>query len=242
MTVLTRLVQSDKGKEILARVQANRAAFLKVGDEYLALIQQGQRDEALKLLEEKVRPTQLEYQKTIKEQVEYQAQVTIDAGQRAEAAASALQRDVLIAGALAIAVAIFMAISIIRSIVRPLAQAVEAADRVAAGDLSGQIVVQSKDETGQLLAALQRMQQSLVNTVASVRSNAEGVASASSLDEVQLLLDWAAGRSSAPDDEVRERLADWNRDNPEQPITVDMRTVWKRVCVIYVSWSQGFLF
>ena len=32
-------------------------------------------------------------------------------------------------------------------------------------------------------------------------------ASASSLDEVQLLLDWAAGRSSAPDDEVRERLA-----------------------------------
>ena len=28
---------------------------------------------------------------------------------------------------------------------------------------------------------------------------------------------------------VRERLADWNRDNPEQPITVDMRTVWKRV-------------
>ena len=32
-------------------------------------------------------------------------------------------------------------------------------------------------------------------------------ASASSLDEVQLLLDWAAARSSAPDDEVRERLA-----------------------------------
>ena len=90
MKTLTTLVQSEKGKEILARVQANRAAFLKVGDEYLALIQQGQRDEALKLLEEKVRPTQLEYQKTIKEQVEYQAQVTIDAGQRAEAAASAM--------------------------------------------------------------------------------------------------------------------------------------------------------
>ena len=90
MTVLTRLVQSDKGKEILARVQENRAAFLKVGDEYLALIQQGQRDEALKLLEEKVRPTQQEYQKVIKEQVDYQAQVTIDAGQRAEAAASAM--------------------------------------------------------------------------------------------------------------------------------------------------------
>ena len=55
----------------------------------------------------------------------------------------------------------------------------EAADRVAGGDLSGQIVVQSKDETGHLLSALQRMQQSLVNTVSTVRQNAEGVASAS---------------------------------------------------------------
>ena len=176
---LTTLIQSEKGKEILARVQQHRAAFLKLGDEYMALIQQGQRDEALKLLEEKLRPVQLEYQKAIQEQVEYQAQVTVAAGQKAEAEANALQRDVLIAGALAIAIAIFLAITIIRSITRPLAQAVEAADRVASGDLSGQIVVQSKDETGHLLSALQRMQQSLVNTVSSVRQNAEGVASAS---------------------------------------------------------------
>ncbi|PIG07846.1 hypothetical protein [Comamonas sp. 26] len=28
---------------------------------------------------------------------------------------------------------------------------------------------------------------------------------------------------------VRERLADWNRDNPEQPIVVKMPDVWKKV-------------
>jgi hypothetical protein len=28
---------------------------------------------------------------------------------------------------------------------------------------------------------------------------------------------------------VRERLADWNRDNPDQPIVVKMPDVWKRV-------------
>ncbi|MFN3436895.1 MAG: MCP four helix bundle domain-containing protein, partial [Acidovorax sp.] len=180
MGTLTTLIQSDKGKEILGRLQQNRASFLKIGDQYLGLIQQGQKDEALKLLVEQVRPIQLEYQKVIAEQVDFQAKVTAEAGQRAEAAASALTRDVLIAGALAIVVAIFLAITIIRSITRPLAQAVEAADRVASGDLSGQIIAQSKDETGHLLAALQRMQQSLVNTVSSVRQNAEGVASASS--------------------------------------------------------------
>ncbi|WP_233590035.1 HAMP domain-containing protein, partial [Acidovorax sp. FJL06] len=164
MKTLNALVVSEKGKEILARVQQHREAFLKLGDEYVALIQQGKRDEALKLLEVQLLPVQAAYQKAIQEQVDFQAQMTDDSGKRAEAAADALQRDVLIAGALAVVVAIFLAISIIRSITRPLAQAVEAADRVAAGDLSGQIVVQSKDETGQLLGALQRMQQSLVNT------------------------------------------------------------------------------
>lgn len=28
---------------------------------------------------------------------------------------------------------------------------------------------------------------------------------------------------------VRERLAEWNRDNPDQPIVVKMPDVWKRV-------------
>jgi methyl-accepting chemotaxis protein len=48
-----------------------------------------------------------------------------------------------------------------------------AADRVARGDLSGQITVKSQDETGQLLSALQRMQHSLVSTVSAVRGNAQ---------------------------------------------------------------------
>ena len=177
--VLNRLIVSEKGKEALARMEQQRADFLKVGDQYLALIQQAQKDEAIKLLEEQLRPVQLAYQASIREQVELQAQFTVAAGQRAESQAGALQRDVLIAAALAIGIAIFLAITIIRSITRPLAQAVEAADRVAGGDLSGQIIVQSKDETGHLLSALQRMQQSLVNTVSTVRQNAEGVASAS---------------------------------------------------------------
>ncbi|MDZ7866489.1 methyl-accepting chemotaxis protein [Acidovorax sp.] len=179
LETLTALIQSEKGKASLARMQQHRAEFLRLGDQYLDLVGKDQKEDALKLLMEQLRPVQLEYQKTIQEQVDYQAQVTAAAGERAEAAASALQRDVLIAGALAIALAIFLAVTIIRSITRPLAQAVQAADRVAAGDLSGTIAVQSQDETGQLLSALQRMQQSLVATVTTVRSNSESVASAS---------------------------------------------------------------
>ena len=85
----------------------------------------------------------------------------------------------IVAAALAVAFATLAALWLIRSITRPLEQAVNAADRIAQGDLSGQIVVQSQDETGHLLSSLQRMQQSLVTTVGAVRQNAEGVASAS---------------------------------------------------------------
>ncbi len=92
----------------------------------------------------------------------------------------ATARVVLIAAAaLAVAFAALAALWLIRSITRPLEQAVETADRIAQGDLSGQIVVRSQDETGHLLSSLQRMQQSLVTTVGAVRQNAEGVASAS---------------------------------------------------------------
>ena len=108
----------------------------------------------------------------------FQTRSSDNASQRAESAAQQLVWGGLFAGGIAIAVAVFLGLAIIRSITRPLTLAVEVADRVASGDLSGQITVQSKDEMGHLLSALQRMQQSLVKTVTSVRTNAQGVASA----------------------------------------------------------------
>lgn len=83
------------------------------------------------------------------------------------------------AGLLATLLAIGAAVWIIRSIQRPLHNAVEVADRVAAGDLTSEFVVRSKDELGMLLGSLQRMQNSLVQTVYKVRTGAEGVATAS---------------------------------------------------------------
>ena len=82
--------------------------------------------------------------------------------------------------AIAIALAVFAALLLVRSITRPLAQAVQLAEHVAGGDLSTTIQVTSTDETGQLMAALERMQQSLVNTVSMVRQNSENVSTASS--------------------------------------------------------------
>lgn len=68
---------------------------------------------------------------------------------------------------------------ITRSITRPLNVALAAAQRIAGGDLSQAVPVSGRDETGRLLRAVSEMQDSLAQTVGSVRRNAESVATAS---------------------------------------------------------------
>ncbi len=69
---------------------------------------------------------------------------------------------------------------ITRSITHPLRRAMAAADRVAQGDLTGHIDTSAKDETGDLMRALKKMNESLIHMVRDVRSGCESIALASS--------------------------------------------------------------
>ncbi len=80
----------------------------------------------------------------------------------------------------AVLIALAMGWMLASAVTRPLERCVVLAEAVAAGDLSSHIVVDRKDETGQLLAALSRMNGSLVTMVSQVRQSAEGIATASS--------------------------------------------------------------
>ena len=68
----------------------------------------------------------------------------------------------------------------VRSITRPLQQAVELARAVAEGQLGGADVPHGTNEVGQLIAAQQQMRARLRPIIAQVRHGAEGVATASS--------------------------------------------------------------
>ncbi len=173
-------INSTEGISLLEKMQVTRTAFLKSGNQFLSLVEQGQMQEATLFLEQDLRPAQRAYQADITAQMELQEKRAKEAGQRAEESAEALTRDILIAAVAAILAAIVMAISIIASIVRPLRHAVAVSDQIASGNLSTHISVDSNDETGQLLRSMQQMQKSLANTVSLVRQNAEGVASGSS--------------------------------------------------------------
>ena len=68
---------------------------------------------------------------------------------------------------------------ILRSITRPLNEAVTLADRIAEGDLSANITVDRSDELGRLLRSLNAMTERLRSVVGQVRSGVESVSSAS---------------------------------------------------------------
>ena len=69
---------------------------------------------------------------------------------------------------------------ITRSITSPMHRARDAASRIAEGDLTVDLRAEGKDETAHMLSALSNMKDNLTRIVSEVRSNAEGVATASS--------------------------------------------------------------
>ncbi len=87
----------------------------------------------------------------------------------------------LIWGQLVVQVILFFLIrwGVGRFVVSPLNEAVNVANKLSEGDLTVRIEVSSKDETGQLLAAMQAMVGKLVRIIGEVDSTASSIASAS---------------------------------------------------------------
>jgi methyl-accepting chemotaxis protein len=73
-----------------------------------------------------------------------------------------------------------MGVWIARAISRPINEVKQVAERIAAGELTGEeLVVHSRDEVGELASSMNEMQKSLRNIVQSISSNAQNVANAS---------------------------------------------------------------
>nr|MBA2815468.1 methyl-accepting chemotaxis protein [Candidatus Pantoea persica] len=100
-------------------------------------------------------------------------------GQSIVSAAGSAITITLVCAALAIIAAILLDIYLTRSIVRPLNEAVAVAERVAAGDLSSKIAINSREETGVLMRALQQMNDNLLSIVTEVRTDSNTIAVAS---------------------------------------------------------------
>ncbi|HHL4078756.1 methyl-accepting chemotaxis protein [Burkholderia sp. A2] len=103
------------------------------------------------------------------------AQARFDQAESVFETMRALSVVVLLAG---IGAAVLSWLTLSRAIGRPIADALSHFDAIAAGDLRRPIVVNRRDEMGQMLEGLARMQRGLVDTVRTVRGGSESIATA----------------------------------------------------------------
>jgi methyl-accepting chemotaxis protein len=80
---------------------------------------------------------------------------------------------------LSVGVGLLLAMWVARIVARPLNEAISVAQRVASGDLTADIEVGSRDETGMVMSSLRDMNQSLAHVVGQVRSSTDAIATAS---------------------------------------------------------------
>ncbi len=177
--VYVKLVSSPEEQRLYDTFAAGWKAYLAMHEKLLALSRQGHADEARTLLEGQGGKDYELVSTTLDKLAELNSAGADEASKASEQAFSSARTALLAAVVVALLAAVAAGVWLSRSISAPLHQALQVADRVAGGDLSGSIEVRTHDETGQLLRALQRMQTALVDVVSDVRRNSEGVATAS---------------------------------------------------------------
>jgi methyl-accepting chemotaxis protein len=172
-------ITEAQGKAVLAKVTATRSQYDPLEAETMDLAAGGQVFEAKAMLLDKVRPAQQAYFEALDGLLRYQNTLLDQSTAATQTAAATMPLVIGATLVIALAVGILLAVWIIRSITRPILQAVQLARGVAAGDLSMQFDASGKNEISQLLQALKEMQTGLVQVVCKVLQGAQSVSSAS---------------------------------------------------------------
>lgn len=159
----------DKRKAVIA---ANTAVFKEKAA--------GNEEGAQKILLERLEPDLKSYVASIRNLASQESIVIDRLGTDVEKVNDTSSRLIMLLTGMGILVGVCFAWWITRSITKPFGEAVNAARRVAQGDLSVKITVASSDETGQLMQALKDMNDSLHRMVSEVRVGTNAIATASS--------------------------------------------------------------
>ncbi|SCK17020.1 methyl-accepting chemotaxis protein [Variovorax sp. HW608] len=180
LETLDKLVASPEARALLAKIKESRAAYVASFSKVSQLLGEEKRDEATRMVNGETLPALDVLQQHIEALAEHQKKRVEASGELAKQDIESARNLMIGLGLAAVLIGIGFAYGITRSITRPLREAVQVAQTVAAGDLSSRIDVGRADETGQLLQALKVMNESLAKIVGEVRGGTDTIASASS--------------------------------------------------------------
>jgi len=172
-------VTSEQGKAMLADIVAARKDFTNSRLEVFDILKTGDSAAATRLWMSETRPTVNAYMGEIREFLRFQNDLVEKTSAETTALVKTAVVVVLALSIAALALSVLFAWLITRGIVKPLNRAVDAARRLAEGDMTARVDVTSRDETGQLLGAMDEMVAKLSRVIGEVRAGADNLASAS---------------------------------------------------------------
>jgi methyl-accepting chemotaxis protein len=189
-----------EGKELYQAMVDARKPNAAKRDEIVKALQAGNKQEAAMFLEQ-YEPLQAAYLKSVHNMSEYVREQSRKGGEASKQNVQITRNIIIALGVLAVLVALWVAYWIIRSITRPLNEAVETANRIAGGDLTVSIENTGSNETGQLLMAMKTMIVNLKNLIGDMKQASESVASGSeqlsaSSEEITRAMSDQSNRSS----------------------------------------------
>lgn len=182
MDTLGPLLYLPKGQALFRQLKAHREAYVAAFTETLALLQQGQAEQAHAVLQARVIPAELQVYESLNGLMALQSEVFAQRGTTAVAVYTNVRATML--GILLVCLALVVAAALIvtRSVTRPLGgeplTAAQIVRQIAKGDLTGQVPVRAGD-TDSLMADMQGMQQSLSDIVRQISDSVDQVASSS---------------------------------------------------------------
>jgi methyl-accepting chemotaxis protein len=174
------LLSTAEEKQAFAAMMEVRKDYTGGRKKAIELKEAGQVQESNEVHDKVYIPAAQAYQAGMAKLVKIQRDRVDELDDQIQAIKQQSRRTVILLGVLSTAFGIVCAWWLSRSIVNPVRQAVEVAQRVAAGDLTADPQVGSRDEIGQLQAALKHMNDQLLGMVSDIRGGSDAIATASS--------------------------------------------------------------
>ena len=175
---LETLIDSDKGKELLAKVATARKTYVDARAKLLERKKAG--EDVFALVDSDLRPMAQNYIQSLENVTKYTYDELAAIEKSVLSSAETSQWVLAIGAGASLVLGLLFAVWATRSITTPVQRAVEAAEEISKGNLALRIEAQGKDEAAHLLRALSEMQESLSRIVGHVREGSQSVAVASS--------------------------------------------------------------
>jgi methyl-accepting chemotaxis protein len=171
-------LSSAEERELFEVVTQDRQAYISARNKAKGLLADKKREQALAALRDDVIPALDKYRSMWERFIDLQTAAMQQSMKESQEDYTVGRRIALLLLALTLLLATAAAISVTKSITVPIEQAVEHAERIAVGDLTREIAVTNRSETGKLQQAMREMSSRLSGIIRDVREGSAAVASA----------------------------------------------------------------